>query len=203
MWSLSSSASAGCHLCVSPRWCFFLQGVEGTASKFIPLAKRGGRLTAINALRRWKFDVVHIYKYHFCAWPLSTDTCQVLHAIWVRDKVQMLVLNEKVTTPKPPSLVWGTRSTGMRTHPPPRENHCKRYTDVTARTSCAYQNGWCFVLMKESDLLAIPSLKEPRKGHSCGRPRTGHPCNFSTTLNFPLNPTVGDGLKCKEPWCVH
>jgi len=119
MWSLSSPASAGCHLCLSPRWCFFLQGVEGTASKFIPLAKRGGRLAAINTLRQWKFDVVHIYKYHFCAWPLSTDTCQVLHAIWVRDKVQMLVLNEKVTTPKPPCLVWGTGSTGMWTHLPP------------------------------------------------------------------------------------
>lgn len=62
-----------------PSMVFFLQGVEGTASQFIPLAG-GGRLTAVNAPRQWTFDVVRIYKYHFCAWPLSTDTCQVLHA---------------------------------------------------------------------------------------------------------------------------
>lgn len=37
MWSLSSPASIGCHLCVSPDNVFSLGGV-GLASSFIPFA---------------------------------------------------------------------------------------------------------------------------------------------------------------------
>lgn len=87
--------------------------------------------------------------------------------------------------------------------PATRGGHCKFHTDVATCTPCTCQNGWCFILFKESGLLTIPSLKEPRKGHSCGRPRTSHPSDFSTALSLPLNPTVGDSLKCKEPRCVY
>lgn len=152
-----------------------------------------------------KLDVVHIYKYHFCTWPFSTDNCQVLHAMRLRDKGQMLVLNEKATMPEPPCLVWRTRSPVMRTHLPPEgitTNSAQMWPHAprVPITVVGVSFSWKKVVCSPSPPLLH---KEPRKGHSCGRPRTGHPCNFSTTLNFPLNPTVGDGLKRKQPWYVH
>lgn len=37
--------------------------------------------------------------------------------------------------------------------------HSKLHTDVAACTLCVSHNGWCFILLKESGLLAIPSSR--------------------------------------------
>lgn len=67
-----------------------------------------------NARRQCKFHVVHSFKYHFWAWPPFTDIFQVLHVIWIRDKIQMSTLNTNMTTPKTlwllckdkPTILW-------------------------------------------------------------------------------------------------
>lgn len=101
---------------------------------------------------------------HFCAWALSTDTIQILHAIWIRDKVQMLVLNEKVCTPKPPWLVCRDQVySAVICHP-------RGSLQTAHRCGCLHpfmpvkMAGVLF--SKESGLLTIPSLKEPRNCHS-------------------------------------
>lgn len=191
-------------ICGCPQTMFSLWGVEvWFPHSFLLLSERRQfDPTSEDARRQWKFDVVHIGKYISVHGSLSTDTFQILHVIRRRDKVQILVLHEKHHSKASLPGVQGTGPQRCRLtcHP---GGHCKLHTDVAACTPCACQNGWCFILFKESDLLTIPSLKEPRKGHSCGRPRTGHPSDFSTTLNFTLSPTIGEGLKCKEPPCVY
>lgn len=136
---------------------------------------------------------------HFCAWSLSMDTIQILHAIWIRHKVQMLVLNEKVCTPKPPWLVCRDQVySAVICHP--------RGSLQTAHRCCLYPlclSKWFYSLKK---VVCSPSPASRNHGiviHSCGRPGMGHPPDFSTTLNLPLNPTIGDGLKCTEPQCVY
>lgn len=102
-----------------PRWFFFGGGVKVCFPHSFLLLKEE---TGWPYIRRWYKTVTSWWctylHLHFRAWSLSTDTIQILHAIWIRDKVQMLVLNEKMWTPKPPWLVC--RDQVYRCHLPPQ-----------------------------------------------------------------------------------
>lgn len=67
----------------------------------------------------------------------------------------MLVLNEKVGSPKPPWLVCRDQvHSGVICH---SEGHCKLHTDVAVCTLYACQND-VLILFKGSGLLIIPRL---------------------------------------------
>lgn len=114
----------------------------------------------------------------------------------------MLVLNEKMWTPKPPWLVCRDRV--YRRHLPPQ--------GVTANCTQMWLPAPCMpvrmagVLFSLKKVVCSPFPASRSHGiaiHSRGRPRTGHLSDFSTTVNLPLNPTILGSLKCKEPRRVY
>lgn len=95
----------------------------------------------------------------------------------------------------------GVQGPGLQVSSATPGGHCKLHTDVAAYTLCACQNGWH---LKKVVCSPFPASRSHGIAiHSRGRPRTGHPSDLSTTVNLPLDPTILDSLKCKEPRSVY